>query len=109
MSFSQPPSQSYDINQSVSLNLSSYVAGGDVTKYWKKISGELPRDLSLGQSTGQLTGAVHELGAFSPVIRVADTIPDALEADWVARSTGRACSGRTIFAPMRKSQNLLRR
>ena len=87
LAFAQPNPVSYSSGQTVSLALSQYVTGGGATKLYHRMSGSLPGDLSLATATGAITGTARQSGSYAPVIRVTDTTADALEADWVARST----------------------
>lgn len=84
--FSQPPDYIINLGPQ-SLDLSQFVSGGNPQKWYFKLSGTFPRDVSLGTNTGAIGTEFLETGSFSMVIRVTDTRQDALEADWLARST----------------------
>lgn len=85
--FSQPPNFSYTFG-SLSLDLSQFVSGGNPTKWYFKAAGAFPKYTNLSTSTGVVSGTLAEVGTFTPTIRVVDTIAEALEEDWRARSTG---------------------
>ena len=87
LAFAQPNPVSYSSGQTVSLALSQYVTGGGATKLYHRMSGSLPGDLTLTTATGAITGTARQTGAYSATLRVTDTTADALEADWIARST----------------------
>ena len=88
LAFAQPSPVTYAAGQTITpLALSQFVTGGGATKLYHRISGSLPGDLSLATATGAITGTARQSGSYAPVIRVTDTTADALEADWLARST----------------------
>lgn len=88
LALADPGTQSLDNEQVASLALASYVSGAAGAVSYHGMSGTLPRDVALNSSTGAYSGKAQESGSFSHVVRVADTLADRLEADWLARKFG---------------------
>lgn len=83
--FTDPGTQNYAIDTSNSLNLSSYVSGGEGTNRYHKASGSIPKDMSLAPTTGVLSGTTREAGSVTASLVVTDNLVSALEEDWQAR------------------------
>lgn len=97
LAFSDPGSQTPYVGTSTALNLSGYASGGTGSYKYVQAGGELPPDRSLNVGTGATTGTFSKAGSYSTTIRLVDTVQDALEADWIRRSTGTGVKWATDF------------